>query len=164
MKVLDIGCGPATLRSHLEENIEYFGFDPNKSYIERAKDSEKGIFLVGEMKDFLSSYRDRLEGKIDLVICSGVLHHLSDAQLEEVLVGSLELLAPNGRFAALEPAKLVKQEWMSHWVVSQDRGMNVKYDFEWNQLMKHHFSNTEISVLTGLLRIPYTHVLLTGWK
>ena len=162
MTVVDVGCGPARLRSEFPEQIRYFGFDPNQNYIETARHRQKGTFHTGGMSDFLDCHGEALAGQVDLVICSGVLHHLLDTQIEEVLKGSCHLLKRGGRFAALEPTKLAKQDACSRWVISKDRGMNLLFDWEWTHLLDRHFPRTKTQVINNLLRIPYTHALLTG--
>lgn len=161
---MDVGCGPARLRPQFPEDIQYFGFDPNPDYIEKATEQGGGEFSVGVITDFLKAYQDRLEGKVDLVICSGVLHHLTTEQMNEVMAGADALLKEGGRFAALEPAWLARQDRLSRWVLSQDRGTNILHDFEWRRALESHFSRAEVKVVNRLVRIPYMYGLLSGWK
>ena len=164
MTVVDIGCGPGNMRADLPADIEYYGFDPNPDYIASAKNQHNGTFVAGVMQDFLEEYGGTLAGKVDVVICCCVLHHLTIAQIEDVFTGSLQLLKSNGRYAGIEPTLLAHQGLLSKWVMSMDRGCNILHDFNWREILASSFPECEVRVLTHLLRIPYTHVTLTGWK
>jgi hypothetical protein len=94
----------------------------------------------------------------------GVLHHVSGEQMDEILEGAAALLKPNGRFCALEPAFLAKQDFLSTWVLKQDRGTSILFDVEWQRLLAKHFRIGEVQITNNLLRIPYVHALLTAWK
>ena len=164
MTVLDVGCGPAVLRADLPNDIDYYGFDPSHDYIASAERKHEGTFIAGVMPDFLEIHGEALSGRVDVVLCSGVLHHLTTEQMKDVLAGARQLLKPGGRFAAIEPTFLAKQGILSRWVMNQDRGCNILYDFEWREVLASFFPKAEVKVLTNLIRIPYTHALLTGWK
>lgn len=164
MTVLDIGCGPGNLRSDLPADIKYYGFDPNPDYIASAERDYDGTFLSGVMPDFLREHGAKLNGQVDVVLLSCVLHHLTREQMDEVLIGARQLLKNGGRFAILEPCLLAKQGMLSRWIMSQDRGCNILYDFQWREVLAGVFPECEIKVLTNLIRIPYTHAAMTGWK
>jgi SAM-dependent methyltransferase len=163
-RIVDIGCGPATILNYLPQPVDYYGFDPNQSYIDDAEKNYSGTFLRGDIDVFMKRYGDTLSNTVDLVICSGVLHHVSRDEIDTILSSSRKLLREGGRFAALEPTFLEKQDWASRAVLRQDRGKSIFMDHEWASIMKTHYPNHETWVLTNLLRIPYTHILLTGYK
>lgn len=162
MSVVDVGCGPAKIRRSFPSRISYFGFDPNPDYIDSARAAEEGEFHVGTISDFLEARRD-LAGTADVVVCSGVLHHLTPGQMDEVLEGARRLLRPGGRFAALEPTWLTRQDHASRWVLSLDRGQNILHDFEWAERLREKFETVEVRVANRLIRIPYTYALITAW-
>src|SRR5579863_2236859 len=74
MKMLDVGCGPATILSHLP-SVDYTGIDLNEKHIvfAREKYGARGRFIVGNAADNLGQD----EKQFDLVNASGLLHHLS---------------------------------------------------------------------------------------
>lgn len=160
--VVDVGCGPASLRSMIPHDVNYYGFDPNPDYIAVARRDVSGFFHIGTMSTFLAEHASTLEGQVDTVVCSGVLHHLSDVQIEEVLAGANRLLKPAGRFVALEPAFSPDQSSLSRWVVRQDRGTNVLTDQGWLNKLQRFFVHCQVKVVHGKLRIPYTHALLSA--
>ncbi len=163
MIVVDVGCGPARLRTQLPPDLEYFGFDPNPDYIKTARRTANGTFSVGTIKDFIQANGKALAGRVDLVTCMGVLHHVSSESMDEILTAARCLLRPGGRFVAIEPVFLACQDAASRWVLRQDRGTSILNDVEWRELLDRHFPRAQVRVTTHLLRIPYTHALLTGW-
>jgi SAM-dependent methyltransferase len=163
-RIVDVGCGPGNRTDDLPKDCELFGFDPNEGYITDAKRNYVGTFILGDMRRFLDLHGNELEGSVDLIICCGVLHHVSIDEISEILAGSKLLLKEGGRFAAIEPTRLQKQDCFSRFLVNQDRGQNVLMDYEWADQLRRHFSVYEMRVVNRLLRIPYTHALMTGWK
>jgi SAM-dependent methyltransferase len=163
-RIVDVGCGPGNRTDDLPKNCELYGFDTNEGYIADAKRRYSGTFVVGDMRRFLDLYGDQLAGSVDLVLCCGVLHHVSVDEISEIIAGAKMLLKAGGRFAAIEPTCLQKQDYVSRFLVRQDRGQNVFMDYEWSEHLRRHFPKYETKVVNRLLRIPYTHVLMTGWK
>ena len=75
-KVLDVGCGPASLFPDLMDT-RYTGIDLNPRSIEHARKlyGGRGRFLVGDVaKELPDDSAD-----FDLIIVSALLHHLDDA-------------------------------------------------------------------------------------
>jgi hypothetical protein len=71
-----------------------------------------------------------------------------------------QALAPEGRVVCLEPSFLIHQARVSRWLLKRDRGRNVRSEPEWKALFAQAFDDFETFVLTGLLRIPYTHIIV----
>ena len=88
-RLLDVGCGPATLGLLLDPNVQYYGID----------------IAIGEPSPNLTE-RDILEEPIssehapfDLIVAQGLFEYLADSQSRK-LAEIAELLAPNGTFIA----------------------------------------------------------------
>ena len=166
-KVLDIGCGPATLLDHVQfpPGVKYVGFDISEAYVEHARqrwahDPDKQ-FVVGVAEDFIAAMPPQMAGA-DLVLMNGLLHHLDDGEAKTALQLARKALAPDGRLVCLEGCFLVRHEPIDHWLVSRDRGRNVRSEPEWKRLVASVFDHFETYVLTGLLRIPYTHIAIVA--
>ena len=159
--IIDIGCGPGTILEYLPPEVSYWGVDISENYIRsaRRKLSGKGTFFLGTARDFLN-HDDSHLNSADLVLCNGLLHHLSDDEAIEVLKLSRLLMKPNGRVVCLEGVFLARQTRLSRWIVSRDRGRHVRSEQEWKNLMAQVFDSSSTSILTGLLRIPYTHITI----
>jgi ubiquinone/menaquinone biosynthesis C-methylase UbiE len=164
-KVVDMGCGPGSSLDYLPENIDYWGIDLSETYIETARKQypTRGNFLVGTAADFINSSDTRLD-KTDLILCNGLLHHLCDEEAVEVLELSKRILKPGGRLVCLEATFLVHQTWLSKWIISKDRGRYIRSEREWKKLIGKVFNSYSTDVVTGLIRIPYTHLIIECFR
>lgn len=162
-KVVDIGCGPANTVHILPAGARYVGFDVSEKYIGHARQKFSGdpnkAFLVGVAEDFVANLPREMQDA-DLVIINGVLHHLDDDEALTALKLAREALAPNGRLVCLEACFLISQAPLARWMLKQDRGQNVRTEPEWKALVAQVFDKFETSILTGLLRIPYTQIII----
>jgi ubiquinone/menaquinone biosynthesis C-methylase UbiE len=159
-RVVDIGCGAGAVLDHLPKDSDYLGIDVSEIYIGAArKKYTNASFYLGTAPDFVSQDNSRLNNT-DLVLCNGLLHHLSDDEAREVLEISKRLLKPGGRLICLEATFLARQARVSKWIVSTDRGQFVRSEHEWKVLISRSFNQWSTHVLTGLLRIPYTHIII----
>jgi len=140
-KVVDIGCGPGSIVHLLPAGVKYVGFDISDEYISSARRKFAGdpdkIFLVGAAEIYVDNPPAQMQ-EADLVIINGLLHHLDD----------------------LEASFLISQAPMARWVLKQDRGKNVRSEPEWKSLVAQVFEKSDSYILTGLLRIPYTLIVI----
>ena len=159
--IIDIGCEPGSILEYLPQNISYWGVDISENYIRSARRrfAGRGTFFLGTARDFLKHDDSHLTSA-DLVLCNGLLHHLSDDEAIEVLKLSKQLMKPSGRLICLEGTFLARQTRLSRWIVSTDRGRHVRSEQEWKNLIAQVFDSCSTSILTGLLRIPYTHIII----
>jgi len=159
--VVDIGCGPGTILKSFPADISYCGLDVSENYIRaaRRKFCDRGTFFLGSLQDLLNQNAWPLNSA-DLVLCNGLLHHLGDAEALEVLELSKRLMKANGRLICLEAVFLDRQTRLSKLFVSADRGRHVRSEHEWKQLISQVFSSYATRIITGLIRIPYTHIII----
>ncbi|MGC1547378.1 MAG: class I SAM-dependent methyltransferase [Rhodanobacter sp.] len=162
-KAVDIGCGPGNTAHLLPKGVHYVGFDVSEKYIGHARetfahDPDK-TFIVGVAEDFVANLPPQMQNA-DLVIMNGLLHHLDDGEALTALRLARESLSPDGRLVCLEACFLISQAPIAHWVLKQDRGQNVRSEPEWKALVAQVFGNFETYILTGLLRIPYTQMII----
>ncbi len=160
-RVVDVGCGPGHVRDFLPPDIDYVGFDLSAAYIASAGRAYagRGVFLVGTAATFLDRPDPRMAGA-DLVLCTGLLHHLGDDESAQILRLAAAVLRPGGRLVCFEPTFLAHQTRLSRWWVRRDRGRNVRTEAEWKALVGKVFADFSSSVNTGLMRIPYVHIVL----
>ena len=162
-KILDIGCGPGNAVRHFPAGVKYVGFDISEAYIAHARSKFPGdpdkTFLVGTAEGFIERLPEPMQDS-DLVIINGLLHHLEDNEALTALTLARKALAPGGRLVCVEPSFLVHQAPISRWLLKRDRGRNVRSEPEWKALFAQAFDNFDTFVLTGLLRIPYTHIIV----
>lgn len=157
-RVLDIGCGPADILAWLPANVEYHGFDAEERYIAAARRryGNRGIFRVRAVSPH--SVDDL--GRFDVVICIGVLHHLSDAEVEMVFRSALKVLRRGGRIVTCDGAYVKGQGLAARVLLALDRGRHVRFANEYLTLARRHFPNAAVKILHDLLAIPYTHCIL----
>jgi SAM-dependent methyltransferase len=166
-RVVDIGCGPGSSLKYLPVNTQYWGFDISENYIEAARKrlSDRGTFLVGTARDFLDSTdTDTRLTDAGLVLCNGLLHHLPDDEVMEILELAKRIMRPNGRLVCVEPTFLARQTRLSRWIISKDRGRYVRSEQEWKNLIGRAFDYYSTNIVTGLIRIPYTHIIIECFK
>jgi ubiquinone/menaquinone biosynthesis C-methylase UbiE len=161
-KVIDIGCGPAQILPWLPD-VEYLGFDINPSYIASAERThgEKGTFVVGDTKSLWDDPRFR---DADIVIGLGILHHLDDEDAAHCIRFAHRALKPMGRFVCLDACWIPNQGYLSKYVISQDRGQNVRTEQAYRDLAAQVFKTVGTLVDTKPLRIPYVTVVIDCQK
>lgn len=160
-RIIDIGCGSGTILEHLPRDISYLGIDTNESYIRSALKnfSDRGTFCVGTAPELVGQDAS-LVNSADVVICNGVLHHLSDDEAIEILRLAKRLLKLKGRLLCLEATFLAHQGRLSRWLVSRDRGRYIRTEQQWKDIVGPVFDRYTTNILTGLIRIPYTHIVI----
>jgi SAM-dependent methyltransferase len=160
-RVLDIGCGPGDILQYLPP-VDYFGFDMNADYINAAKLKyrERGTFLRHRVSKELIGKFDGF----DLVIAKGLVHHLSDDESMELFSIAWEALKPGGRLVTADGVFTPRQSSAARYFVSRDRGRFMRTEAEYLRLIKRAFSQVESTLCDGLLRIPYTLIMMNARK
>jgi SAM-dependent methyltransferase len=153
--VLDIGCGTADVLDDLPE-VQYYGFDSSEDYIAlaRARHGDRGTFVSAPVS------RDTVDGEFDLAIAIGVLHHLPDRDAEDLFALAASVLKPAGRLVTVDPCFHDGQTELRRFVISLDRGQHVRTVDEYHDLARKAFAKVVVHTRTGLVRMPYTHLIL----
>lgn len=159
--VLDLGCGFGDYAPFFAPRCSYLGIDHNASYIETARTMNAGSparFIVADVADQVV----REHGPYDLVMMSGVLHHLPSGEVRRLAELVQQLITPAGRFVAMEPVFDPDQRLTARLAIAADRGRFARDEEGYRVLLEGAFGRVETTIVTGLLRIPYTHVVLTA--
>lgn len=161
-QVFDIGCGTGRLLEAFPENIKYTGFDLSPSYIQAAREKygERGRFLHADVE----SSPDVDSGSQDLAVSTGVLHHLDDLEALELFALALRALRPGGKLVTLDSVYVEGQSKVARYLISRDRGQNVRDVRGYLDLAGQVFENVEFDIRHDLLRVPYTHIIITCTK
>jgi SAM-dependent methyltransferase len=157
-KVLDIGCGPGDILEKLPA-VDYLGFDINPKYVEAAKKrfGRRGRFFCGDVG---LTVIDEEAASFDLVLATGVLHHLDDNQAVSLFKLARRALKPGARLITYDGCFVPGQPKLARFVVSRDRGQYVRESAEYAKLAAQVFPQVRSFVRHDLLRIPYTHLIL----
>lgn len=157
MRVLDIGCGTATILAYLPDDTQYRGYDISDKYIDAARKrfQGRGQFQLGTIEslpaDCLRAY--------DVVLAIGVLHHLDDEAAEALVGRARGALAAGGRLITVDPCLSRGQHPVARYLIRHDRGRNVRDSDGYLRIVARTFPK-----VTGTLRhrswIPYTNWIM----
>jgi SAM-dependent methyltransferase len=156
-RILDIGCGTAELLAFLPDGVGYVGYDPSGEYIAHARKR------YGGRGEFNRGLFDPEEAKrhppFDIVLASGVLHHMDDAQVKEMIALARDSLVHEGRLVTIDPVFSSPQNSVARLLISMDRGQNVRTAKEYADLASLVFLH-----VNGTVRhrtwVPYTHWIM----
>jgi SAM-dependent methyltransferase len=156
-RVLDLGCGPADILDALPA-VEYVGVDISPEYIRAARErhGSRGQFVCASAVDFVAEPA----GSFDIVLATGLLHHLDDREAEGMLRAARAALKPDGRLVSLDGCYDPTQSWAARWMLDNDRGRHVRRLDEYLKLAATAFSQTEPYVNHRMLNIPYAHLVM----
>ena len=156
-KVLDVGCGTASILEHLGD-VSYTGFDPTPGYIQAACATygQRGAFFVGRIGEVSSAELPTF----DVVLAKGVLHHLDDRLAKELFGLAAAVLEPGGRLVTFDGCYSAGQSGLARFIISRDRGQNVRTADAYEALARTAFEDVQVHVRDDLLRVPYTHAIL----
>ncbi|MGR6832886.1 methyltransferase domain-containing protein [Aliivibrio wodanis] len=156
IKVLDIGCGTAEILNYLNSNIIYSGFDLSKEYIEsaRKKYGTRGDFECGLVTD--KSFEDN--ESFDIILVLGVLHHLEDEEVLSLCLLATKHLKKGGKLITVDPCFIDNQNYLAKYLISKDRGQNVREQDGYLTLLNSSFSSID-STIRNQRWVPYTHCI-----
>jgi len=154
--VLDVGCGPAAILDLLHD-VNYIGLDHNPNYIATAKNKygSKGTFICAGV-DQLNDYGLKT---FDRIIILGVMHHLDDAQLTQLMMSLKDRLNHGGILITFDVAFEDKQNLIAKLLAKNDRGKFVRTKEQYLEFINSAFKVDQADLRHNLLRVPYTHVL-----
>ena len=96
----------------------------------------------------------------DLVLATGVLHHLTDAEAVDLFRVAHAALKPGGRLVTLDGCFSPGQSFVARQMLKNDRGQYVRDEAGYLALARQVFVEVTPTVTTDLLRIPYTHLVM----
>jgi SAM-dependent methyltransferase len=157
-KILDIGCGPADILNYLPGS-DYTGFDISPEYIAAAQKrfAGRGRFYCNDVG--LATVEQE-QGTFNLVLATGVLHHLDDETAGKLFDLARLALRPDGRLVTYDGCYVPDQSKIARWFLSHDRGRFIRTRAEYLGLASARFPRVEAQLRHDLLRIPYTHLIM----
>ena len=155
LKILDIGCGPAQIIEHLPQ-CDYYGYDIDQRSIQYAKKKYYQKNFHFYCKKFNKTELKKLP-KFDFIIFFGILHHLSNKEVYEILKLCKKIMKKNSKLLTEDPIFLENQNPIAKFLIKKDRGLNVRKKREYLALLKNHFKKIKNKV-THQYFIPYTWI------
>ncbi len=155
--ILDIGCGPGDILTELPM-VNYVGFDIDPRLIEaaRRKYGATGRFFCSHIhEDSISSL-----GEFDLVLATGVIHHLSDEEALSLLRLARKTMTLGGRLITWDCCFLKDQSAFSRFLMARDRGKFVRTRPGYEHLASQVFSSVKSTIDHDLVRIPYPSIIM----
>ena len=157
-RLLDIGCGTADIVRYLPD-VDYVGFDGDAEYIESARETfgdrgrfEHRIISADVARDF---------PPFDQAIATGILHHLTDDETRDLFSAAVQALKPGGRLVTCDGTYTTPQNPAARFLISLDRGQHVRTPDAYEALARSVFGSVDVEIRTDLIRIPYTHCVMT---
>jgi len=153
VKVLDIGCGPAEILNYIPNSI-YYGFDIDRRSINYAKNRYTNKNHHFYCKYFVKQDLTKLP-KFDHVILFGILHHLDNEKAKNILHLCKKAMKIGATLLTEDPIFVKNQNFIAKFLISRDRGMNVRTEGNYINLIKINFKKIK-SKISHQFFIPYT--------
>ena len=121
LRTLDLGCGPGAF-ADLFAGDDYVGVDMNARYIEHARKSRQGAFIVGDARKV-----ELPSARFDQILIFGLLHHLPGEDVRAVLSECRRLLVPGGRILAIEDIPAISRlNLIGHLIHHVENGEHIR--------------------------------------
>lgn len=157
MKILDLGCGPGTNTKIFQEN-DYLGIDISENYIKKARHQHPSYKFI---RGTFLALDESLNESFDVILMSGLIHHLSDETATNFINKSHALLKRGGKLLAIENCIHSKQSRLKKKFILMDRGEYVRELSHLRKIIEGSKMNGSILIEENLLLVPYTHAIIT---
>lgn len=137
LAILDAPCGTGTL-TPLCLPSQYAGIDLDADRVASAKERYAGVgsFSVADAANL-----DFPDTSFDVILASGLFHHLDDATVLRVLAEFSRVLKPRGRFVVFEAIWPVNRLNVPGYVLRRmDKGKFVRHAAEYEVMFKQYFA------------------------
>ena len=161
ISVVDFGCGLGFMADNFV-GAKYIGIDPLPALIRQAQkrlECKPNVeFIVGDQ----NILKNLPSNEFDLLFGVGVLHHMSDSQIEILQCELKRILTKNGRVFFWEPNLDESTRKLERFFIKLDRGQMARSAYEYLNLLGQENFNFSTQVHRNLLRIPYDILIIQG--
>jgi SAM-dependent methyltransferase len=156
LRTLDLGCGPGEFADEFAGD-DYVGADLNARYIEHARRTQPGTFVVTDARKV-----DLPDGRFDQILIFGLLHHLPDEDVQAVLAEAKRLLVPGGRVLAIEDIPAISRvNLIGHLIHNVENGEHIRPPEQYRALYGSALRIESEEVLQSGICDYYAAVLVT---
>jgi len=165
MSVLDIGCGTGIFADYINKFIEYHGCDMEEKYIDYCLNKFKSSNFSFYQEKVGENDRKDWHSKFDYINAHGLLHHLPDSACKILLQTSKRYLKSGGKLITVDSTFHSKQSKLRKWLVSKDRGQNIKTPYGYKSFASAVFENVDGYIDDSYSRIiPFSVYIMTLTK
>lgn len=162
-RILDLGCGTADILDYIYDEKMYVGIDNNRLYIrenkKRFEDRKTCRFYYTD----LNTYSEKVSQKFDIVLMIGVMHHIDDNEVEQVMKSIKRIIADGGVFISFDACYTKGMNPIARLLCMLDRGRYVRYADEFIATQKKYWTNVKYDIRTDTLRfLPYSVIIFTN--
>lgn len=107
-EVLDVGCGTGTLAAmaaRAAPGVKVTGLDADGAILARARRRAADLGLEIRFDEGISTELPYADGSFDVVLCTLMLHHLSDQDKRRTAGEFARVLRPGGRLVVADPGR-----------------------------------------------------------
>ena len=157
LRTLDLGCGPGAF-ADLFAGDDYVGVDLNSRYIDHARKTRQGAFVVGDARRV-----DLPDARFDQILIFGLLHHLPDEDVRAVLAECRRLLAPDGCVLVIEDIPAISRlNLIGHLIHQVENGEHIRAVAEYQRLYSEAAAIESGEVLQSGICDYYAAVLVVN--
>jgi len=168
-RLLDVGCGPATLGLLLDPNVQYYGIDI------AIQEPSPNLTECDILQEPISSE----EAPFDLIVAQGLFEYLAGSQSRK-FAEIADLLAPHGKFIAsyvnfdhrrpnhywpyssIQPEAHFRDSLTEHFIIEKQfptsHNWNHHEPERWYLRMPNMYINLNIPLVTRRLGVQYLYV------
>ena len=157
--VVDLGCGPGMLLQKRIINNNYLGIDISSKYTIQAEMNAKklsiqSLFETKKVEKVNYEKYSEFLGARPIFLAVGLFHHLPNENLK-LLLEQIKKTQSNAQMISIDPVFIDNQDFVSKYIVSQDRGKFVRHKNDLTEiLLQNSFKPKKLEVGKEFTRLP----------
>jgi len=163
-RILDIGCGFGLFGCYLARiypEIHYSGYDLNALRIEAARAAARRLGLSNVEFHCSNAMELRPQGEFDAILMVDLLHHLCDADKQQLINRCSSLLSPGGHLVIKDvttrPFYKIVFTWVLDVAMTHSFDMWYRDESQFAELLSPSVGRVETFPISDWL--PYPHIV-----
>lgn len=154
-KILDLGCGTATICSFFPKNIKYVGIDISDKYIKTAKKS----YPYFSFQCFNVCDEIMLDSPFDIIFGEAIISGLSDEQCVVMFEKIKKNSNKNTRIIFSDMNYKDDDNFFQKFLYKSERNSYIRRREEYIELLSRYFEIKKEAVISNIYRIPYSKLI-----